>query len=343
MVIASNTGGWSMVRRGGMAFSVLRTIERAGSYFMCHRRIPTMSERKRHDLENWDEFEDRLRSLKEEYPPPRSLLFRGLEDDRYKLTTTLERHGNSGMSFADYYRLTSRVRPQIESFTGRKWNVPEFPEYLTWLDENDSLGLFNEFPAYDYMVYLRHHGFPSPLLDWTASPYVAAYFAFRGITADVEHGRQKQKVAICVFCKDPKGFTHGSSSEPEIRRIGPYVQSHQRHFLQQSDYTVCIVRDVGKRSNPGDAPVQRADIAQLDRPIKSGQHSWRYASHEQVFARDDSSQDLLWKFCIPITERRKVQKMLDAYNLNAFSLFGSEESLMETMALRELHFREAVL
>ncbi len=39
----------------------------------------------------------------------------------------------------------------------------------------------------------------------------------------------------------------------------------------------------------------------------------------------------------------KVQKMLDSYNLNAFSLFGSEESLMETMALRELHFRNQPL
>jgi hypothetical protein len=33
-----------------------------------------------------------------------------------------------------------------------------------------------------------------------------------------------------------------------------------------------------------------------------------------------------------------VLKTLDTYNLNAFSLFDSEESLMETMALRTLQF-----
>jgi hypothetical protein len=32
--------------------------------------------------------------------------------------------------------------------------------------------------SYDFMTRLRHHGFPSPLLDWPQSPYTAAFFAF---------------------------------------------------------------------------------------------------------------------------------------------------------------------
>jgi len=46
----------------------------------------------------------------------------------------------------------------------------------------------------------------------------------------------------------------------------------------------------------------------------------------------------LVKFNIPSTERVKVLKFLDAFNLNAYSLFGSEESLMETIAIREFDF-----
>jgi hypothetical protein len=38
----------------------------------------------------------------------------------------------------------------------------------------------------------------------------------------------------------------------------------------------------------------------------------------------------------------KVLKMLDKYNLNAFSLFESEESLMETLAVREMEFTAKV-
>ncbi len=57
-----------------------------------------------------------------------------------------------------------------------------------------------------------------------------------------------------------------------------------------------------------------------------------YAEHESVFAESNDEQDALWKFNIPATERDKVLRYLNRYNLNAFSLFGSEESLCETIA-----------
>jgi hypothetical protein len=63
---------------------------------------------------------------------------------------------------------------------------------------------------------------------------------------------------------------------------------------------------------------------------------WRYASHEEEFARGPQGQDIVRKFELPVSERPKVLSLLDRYNLNAFSLFGSEESLMHTVAVREL-------
>jgi hypothetical protein len=153
------------------------------------------------------------------------------------------------------------------------------------------------------MAYLRHHGFPSPLLDWTRSPHVAAYFAFRNGTEDVY-----KKVSIYVLGEAP--FRLGGNNMPVIYRLGPYVGTHRRHFLQQSEYTMCL----------------------------NFEDEWRFEQYQGVF-EGYRRQGILWKFNIPATERLKVLKLLEEYNLNAFSLFDSEESLMETMALREMHLR----
>jgi hypothetical protein len=62
---------------------------------------------------------------------------------------------------------------------------------------------------------------------------------------------------------------------------------------------------------------------------------WRFDSHQAVFDRQpqeqQAKQDRLWRFDLPSTERVKVLSALSDYNLNAFSLFGSEESLLEIL------------
>lgn len=61
---------------------------------------------------------------------------------------------------------------------------------------------------------------------------------------------------------------------------------------------------------------------------------WHFANHERVFDRKNTNQNVLWKFNLPFTERMRVLALLDAHNLNARSLFESEESIMETLKFR---------
>jgi FRG domain-containing protein len=258
------------------------------------------------DLSNWEQFDEEIKCLLVDWqqkPGLSRLLFRGQSNSDWQLKTTLERYAPDSLRARKYYQVIHEAKYQIESLTDRSWNIPTPKEYNRWLRNQDFIrGFGNLNDAYAYIIHLRHHEFPSPLLDWSQSPYVAAFFAFNNATIS-------DKVSIYAHIERVRKGPSGSSNAPRIHGLGPTVRSHTRHVLQQCEYTICF---------------ERSD------------NQWGYAFHEDVF-KGDSEQDVLWKFNIPSTERLKVLRVLDRFNLNAFSLFGSEESLMETVALRFFH------
>ena len=266
------------------------------------------------EVNDWDEFSDLLKSLDVSQEPSSDedlghvseLLFRGQANAKWHLDTTLERWGGHNMMLRAYYGCISRVHPEIESRTGRNWEIPTDGEYAKATIPEWGLRYSQSFignQLYEYLVYLRHHGFPSPLLDWTRSPYVAAYFAFRNAKPD-------GSVAIFAFREYAGNCKEIPNERPILRVLGKYVRSHERHFLQQSDYTVCFK--------------------------KVSDYDYQYRQHEEVFSNGNGMENLLWKFVFPGTLRKEVLQYLQLHNINGASLFGlTEDILMESLAIRE--------
>lgn len=110
-------------------------------------------------ISKWEAYKtyiDRLRPVRGSY------LFRGLGDQEYKLETTFDR----------VFRETpEESREQIRA-TLLKYFCKECEHYPHYKDLIE-----NEFQC---LALAQHYGLPTRLLDWTESPYVAAYFAFQG-------------------------------------------------------------------------------------------------------------------------------------------------------------------
>jgi len=253
-------------------------------------------------LNTWEDFERELVKINEnteamyrEGTLSRALypLFRGVKDNGYHLKSTLDRI-QEGMSFSRYLEIIKIVREHIATCTGKKWDLEETKEPI-------HLGSLMLQPShYEFMAYLRHNEFPSPLIDWTKSPYVAAYFAFRDVYSKAEH------VSIFVYRGD---IMLGGS--PSMWILGPSIKTSRTHYLQQSEYSMCFREENGEKY---------------------------FATHEDV-EEDVEEQDVLIKYTIPVSERTKVLRKLDSMNITAYSLFDSDTSLMETMALRELFLK----
>ncbi len=195
------------------------------------------------DIAGWEEFEERLNEFQSNVLWNRdgrssTMLFRGQKDASWDLKTSLERECNRPVTLDEYFRTVTRIQPEIETQTGERWEtVPDYPGYQNWLqslDQGTITPVLLDLPGYEYLAYLRHHGFPSPFLDWTRSPYIAAYFAFAD--ADAASG---MRVSIYVYWNvlslqgicppDPQ------SGRPLICTKGHHARAHRRHFRSKAN------------------------------------------------------------------------------------------------------------
>lgn len=265
-----------------------------------------MGGEKRTTLESWEEFEAELRKFEDPTRKPwDEVWFRGQANAKWSLQTTLERRSAKIGAVRAYLNLIAEIKPAIETFMGATFDMPNLQNIENSCREYDHFErVLRE--SYTYMAHLRHGGFPSPLLDWTSSPYVAAYFAFSGARHDGE-------VAIHAYRERPVNIKVSGSDSPQIISFGPIIKTHRRHFRQQSRYTACVRYTNGQ---------------------------WYFVAHDSVFGmKDNLEQDLLWKINIPAKERLKALRYLDKFNLNEFTLFDSEEGLLEMLAMRVIDMR----
>jgi hypothetical protein len=258
-------------------------------------------------VNTWEECETEFQKIEDynrnSFTPA---CFRGHADAKWLLKTTLERRTATISSFLEYCRIMLVIKPAIETFTNSICDMPNFAEIQKWAMSYDAHRDPNQqVLSYSYMARLRHNGFPPPLLDWTRSPYVAAFFAFSKPQSD--------EVAIYAFADSPNNSKFGSSTEAQIQLLGQYVKTHRGHFRQQSRYTISAEFDMG--------------------------NGWKFVPHGDVFDLNRTDQDVGWKIIVPASEREKVIRILDRVSINEFSLFESEEGLMETLAVQEIDLR----
>lgn len=225
---------------------------------------------------NWREFRQEILNHIESKRGSR--LCRGQANSDWKLKTSFHRYNLKKISFKEYFeKLIPYLADAIGTLEGRDIDV-----------SNPSVnGAF--------LAYAQHHGLPTPLLDWTYSPYKAAYYAFSSIE---DTQPTSNKVAIYIFDHNKwdkyKQINNYNHEHDHVSLLQAKAKGNHRQIYQQGTYFFTNVEDIEKH----------------------------------ISLNEEKAGDVfLSKYLFSVKEKPIVMEELESMGINAYSLFGGTDGM----------------
>jgi hypothetical protein len=159
---------------------------------------------------------------------PYRYLFRGQENNRWRLRTSFHRTGRASLARFNTQDLKTLHR-HLSGLTTHRFNL---------LDPLDNAAFLN---------LVQHHGYPTPLLDWTLSPFIGAYFAFRTL----RRGNVAPDQRVRIFVLDGRQWANDWEAAPtmspafrHLTLLEPLAINNPRATPQQSVSSVTNIDDI---------------------------------------------------------------------------------------------------
>lgn len=271
---------------------------------------------KEHPVGSWSELESAIGPYRDDgWGDWRRYAFRGQKDHNWPLTSSL-----------------TRILQRHETRSGPlKTDPTYFENYALHLFKSravlhvDVTRHVSDDWKLDWLVLAQHYSVSTRLLDWTWSPYVAAYFACERCAESVR-GEPERELPGAVWC-GPLEHVNDSSdgSEPLI-----YGRSDALERILQSDIkdTVMFFRP---RHNNVRTVAQQGLFSVASNLL--GNHEQLMEDSVRAFLSAPSTvsgaheHDFLRKIVIRAEAKRDIRRVLRSMNISAETLFPGLEGL----------------
>jgi len=217
-------------------------------------------------------------------------LFRG-QNKPHRLRTPFHRSGR-----ADMHKFVLKDIPEL------KRHLSARTKHVFDLDDNQEYGAF--------INLAQHHGYPTPVLDWTYSPYVAAFFAYRGIKND-EAAKADPKTRVRILIFDSTAWVQNLQAVTYLLDPKLYVTVREFDAIEN------------ERMIPQQAASTVSNIDDIETYIRR---------------RETDSIKYLHAVDLPVRERKHVMLELKYMGITAGSLFPGLDGACEELAERNFEF-----
>jgi hypothetical protein len=231
-------------------------------------------------IQSWNEFKEYAISLQ-----PQRYVFRGQANSGWRLRTHFHRAGRFNL-----LRFTSI---DIQQLQGHLSGLTSHHYRLSDPVENAA-----------FYSLVQHHGYPTPLLDWTFSPFIAAFFAYRGIRKD--EGVKGRTVRIFVL--DQREWQNDnarsqviSPARPHFSFLSPLAINNPRILPQQALSTITNVDDI---------------------------------EHFIAYHEDRNKRNYLQAIDLPAADRNQIMHELSLMGITAGSMFPGLDGACEQLKER---------